>query len=397
MVSWKLLRSSLLISLIWVIVISSCKGKKHDEELNLPEPSFTDELQEAIDQVLSAYPDHNLGISAAVIVPGHRTWIGVNGYSHQSVPITIDMLFNVGSIQKNFESALVLKLVEDGKLSLDDPISKYLPAYPNVDRNITVRQLLNHTSGVFNVFEHPNFPWVGTDVDYAKSWKENEVFNTFVLDPYGPPGYAQHYSSTNYLLITMIIEKVTGSTVPDEIENYFLKPMNLEHTYVSMGEHPPALYAVAHPWADIDRDGDLDDLHGIPQTWIASLSHPVMFSTPKDLVRWVYALYHESTVLNPDSLAEMLAYPEVTLRDPEGNIYGLGVVDYSDRLGTHVFGHLGSSLGYSAAALYLPEYGTSVAWLINTGESPVELSSYLMFDTWSALSAVIHANQEILP
>jgi CubicO group peptidase (beta-lactamase class C family) len=65
---------------------------------------------------------------------------------------------------------------------------------------------------------------VGTGVDYSKEWKEKEVFNTFVLDPYGPPGYAQHYSSTNYLLVTTIIEEATGSTVPNEIERYFLDP-----------------------------------------------------------------------------------------------------------------------------------------------------------------------------
>jgi CubicO group peptidase (beta-lactamase class C family) len=82
-------------------------------------------------------------------------------------------------------------LVEQEILSLDDPVSKYLPTFKNVDGNITIRQLLNHTSGVFNVFEHSDFPWVGTDVNYSKKWKEEEVFNSFVLAPYGPPGYAQ--------------------------------------------------------------------------------------------------------------------------------------------------------------------------------------------------------------
>lgn len=391
---WKLLKSLVLISVICAIGNASCNPKISDEEDSLPELSFAPELQAAIDGVLLAYPDYALGISAAVIVPGRRTWMGVSGYSHQNVPITADMLFIVGSITKNFEAALVLKLAEDGLLSLDDPISKYLPAYPNVNGGTTIRQLLNHTSGVFNVFENPDFPWVGTDVDYAKEWKVEQVFDTFVLDPYGPPGYAQHYSSTNYLLITTIIEKVTGSTVPDEIERYFLRPMKLEDTFVSMGELPPAKYSVAHPWVDVDLDGNLDDLYGIPQTWIVSLSHPVIFSTPNDLVRWVHALYHEGSVLSPDSLAEMLTYPQVTLRDPEGDTFGLGVVDFSRRLRTQVYGHMGSALGYSAAALYLPEYGASIAWLINTGQSPVELSGYMMFDTWSALSRVIRMYQD---
>jgi D-alanyl-D-alanine carboxypeptidase len=243
------------------------------------------------------------------------------------------------------------------------------------------------------VFEHPDFPWVRTDVDYSKVWKMEEVFNTFVLDPYGPPGYAQHYSSTNYLLVTAIIEEATGSTVPDEIERYFLKPMKLENTFISMGEQPPTKYSVAHPWVDIDRDGTLDDLYGIPLTWKVTLTHPVMFSTPKDLVRWIHALCHEGTVISSNSLAEMLTYPETVLRDPDGARYGLGIVDYTDLVDMHAVGHLGSSLGYLAAALYLPEYNISVAWLINRGESPLDLAYQIMGNTWSALSDVIRTNQ----
>lgn len=393
----RLLKRLVLIGVICALGIPSCSTRPSYEDDGFPELPFAQELQEAIDQVLQAYPDNELGISAAVLVPGYRVWAGASGYSHQGVPVTADALFNVGSIQKNFEAALALRLAEDDVLSLDDPISEYLPTYPNVDGSATIRQLLNHTSGIFNVFEHPDFPWVGTDVDYSKEWKEEDIFATFVLDPYGPPGYAQHYSSTNYLLVTSILEEATGSPVPDGIESFFLEPLELKNTFVSMGELPPAKYFVAHPWVDFDRDGELEDLHGIPQTWIASLSHPVMYSTSEDLVHWLHALYCEGDVITSSSLAEMLTYPETTLRDPDGDSYGLGVVDYRDRLGTQAYGHSGSSLGYSAAALYLPEYNTSVAWLINTGESPVELSGYMMFDTWSALSRLIRLNQKTSP
>lgn len=92
----------------------------------------------------------------------------------------------------------------------------------------------------------------------------------------------------------------------------------------------------------------------------------------------------------------MLTYPETTRRDLDGGVYGLGVVDYSDLLGVKVLGHGGSSLGYSAAALYLPDYGTSVAWLINTGESPPALASQIMSDAWSSLLEVLKTNQESL-
>jgi CubicO group peptidase (beta-lactamase class C family) len=397
MIIQKFLKMLMMICCIGSIGYSSCNPHANHEEQSLPKLLFASELQEAINQVLAAYSDYKLGISAAVIVPGYETWTGVSGNSHDGVPVTTDMLFDVGSIEKNFQAALILKLVEDGPLSLDDPISKYLPRLHNVDGAITVRQLLNHTSGVFNVFEHPEFPWVGAGVDYSKEWGLEQVFNTFVLEPYGPPGYAQHYSSTNYLLLTAITAEVTGSTVPDEIGRYFIKPMNLEHTYISMGQPPPARYAVAHPWADIDRNGELDDLYGIPLVWKVTLTHPVMFSTPADLVRWSQALYEQGIVLPPDSLAEMLTYPETILRDPDGGVYGLGVVDYTDILGIQVVGHAGSSLGYSAAALYLPEYRSSVAWMINTGESPYELAGQMMSATWDALSDVLRKHGEMSP
>ena len=397
MVNWKLLKRLLLISSICAVGNAACNSSISTEEPNLPELPFAGDLQEAIDQVLLDYPEHELGISAAVSVPGYRTWTGVSGYSQPGVPITTDMLFDVGSVMKNLEAALVLKLAEDGVLSLDDPVSKYLPTYRNIDGEITLRQLLNHTSGIFNVFEHPDFPWVKTDVDYAKEWHIEEVINNFVLDPYGPPGYAQHYSSTNYLLVTRIIESATGSTVPDEIERYFLDPMQLENTIISMGEPPPAEYPIAHPWVDVDRDGTLEDLYGIPRTWIATLTHPVMFSNPNDLVHWLQALYNEGTVLSSESLTGMITIPETTLRDPEGGLYGLGMIDFIDRLGMHTQGHSSSSLGYCGLALYLPEYGVSLAILINTGESPADLAGYMLGDTWSGFKAVIRENQEKLP
>lgn len=388
-----LLKTLLLVSFTCAIGCAGCTAETNLEETNLPDLVYADDLQAAIDQVMIDYPEHELGISAAVSVPGYKTWTGVSGYSRPGVPITGDMLFDVASIQKNFEAALVLKLVEDGVLSLDDPIAKYLPTYPNIQGQITLRQLLNHTSGIFNVFEHPDFPWVRTGIDYAREWHTEDVISNFVSGPYGSPGHVQHYSSTNYLLITDVIEAATGSTVPDEIERYFLEPMQLENTYISMGDPPPIKYPIAHPWVDIDRDGTLEDLYGIPRTWIATLTHPVIFSTPNDLVRWLDALYHEGTVLSPESLAEMLAIPENIERDPEGGLYGLGTIDFIDRLGMHTQGHSGSSLGYCGLALYLPEYGVSLAILINTGESPADLSGNMLGDTWSGFKAVIRENQ----
>lgn len=365
---------------------------------DLNELPYAEELQAALDLALrDGQGEFDLGISAAVIVPGHEPWIGVSGNSHPGVPLTSDMLFNVGSIAKSFEAALALNLAEQGLLDLDQPLSTWLPAYPNVDSRITVRQLLNHSSGVFNIFEHPDFPWVSPQVDYDKEWQPEEVFEPFVGEPYGPPGYAQHYSSTNYLLLTKIIERSVGESVPDQVDRHFLEPLALDHSFISMGELPPAHFTVAHPWVDVNLDGELEDFSGTPHVWIATMTHPVLYATPRDMAKWMQALYHEERVLTDNSLREMLTIPETTLSDPEGGRYGLGVVDFSEILGTNVIGHGGSSLGYSAAALYLPEYGISLAWSINTGESPRLLADELMGNTWTSLSQVLFEHQDIEP
>jgi D-alanyl-D-alanine carboxypeptidase len=361
----------------------------------LPELPYAAQLQSALDEALQeGQGAHDLGISAVVLVPGYEPWLGVSGNSHPGAPLKTDMLFNMGSIAKSFEAALALQLAEEGALDLDQPITAWLPEYPQVDGRITVRQLLNHSSGVYNVFEHPDFPWVGPGVDYEKEWPIAEVFERFVGEPYGPPGVVQHYSSTNYLLLTAILERTTEGSVTEEISGRFLEPLGLDSTVVSMGVLPPARYSVAHPWLDVNGDGTLQDLSGAPQTWIASMTHPVLYATPGDMARWTaalhsQALYGEKRVLSEESLQQMLAIPETELGDPEGGKYGLGVVDFSDILGVPVIGHGGSALGYSAAALYLPEQEIALAWSINTGESPPELANELMNNMWTALSEVL--------
>lgn len=384
-----------------LILTAACSPKIHNPNLvlstaeaspaqDLPQLPYAADLQFALDQaLLEGQGAYDLGISAAVLVPGHEPWLGVSGNSRPGVPLTTGMLFNMGSIAKTFAAALALQLAEEGALDLDEPISTWLPDYAQLDGRITPRQLLNHTSGVYNVFEHPDFPWVGPGVDYEKEWQLEEVLNNFVGEPYGRPGAVQHYSSTNYLLLTKILEQTAAAPVPREISHRFLDPLQLENSAISMGDHPPPRFTIAHPWLDINGDGALQDLSGAPQTWIASMTHPVLYATPGDTARWMAALYGEKRVLSSASLEQMLAIPADIQPDPEGGRYGLGVVDFSDILGVPVIGHGGSALGYVAAALYLPEQDIALAWAINTGESPPQLAAGLMQKTWSALSQVL--------
>jgi len=151
---------------------------------------------------------------------------------------------------------------------------------------------------------------------------------------------------------------------------------------------------MAHPWADTNDDGDVDDLIDTPFTWIATLTHPVLRTTARDLARWMEALFIDRTVLDPRSIEQMLTYPAVAMTEHPGERYGLGIADFTEQLGVPVIGHGGSMLGYSAAALYLPDQEAVVVWLLNTGESPADFAQSLMGETWSQLSRVLIANIE---
>ena len=113
-----------------------------------------------------------IGVSAAVVLPGGEMWAGTTGVSHPGAPLTTDMLFSIASVQKNLQAALALKLIEEGVIALDDPLRKWLPPTPAIDGAITIRQLLNLTSGIKDFVGDPKSPFrVGyVNIDFQHNW-----------------------------------------------------------------------------------------------------------------------------------------------------------------------------------------------------------------------------------
>jgi D-alanyl-D-alanine carboxypeptidase len=125
--------------MIIAVLIQFCSGQTFD-------PALANRLQAKLDSMRSA--QNIKGISAAVIQPGQGMWQGVSGLSHAGFPITKHMEFGIASNSKLFTATTLMKLVENNRLNLNDPLHFWLPYYPNVDSNITIRQLLNHVSGL---------------------------------------------------------------------------------------------------------------------------------------------------------------------------------------------------------------------------------------------------------
>ena len=325
--------------------------------------TLAEELQQVLDTERGR---HNvMGVSAAVIIPGRTPWHGVSGVSHGTTSITTDMLFGIGSTTKNFMAALILQLAEEGKLSLEDPLSKYLPSYPNIDSTITIRQLLNHTSGIYDFIKHPSI-WDTIFANVMRLWTPEEILANFVLQPYFSPGTDWHYSSTNYTLLGMIVEVITGSKVSTELRNRFFDPLGLTGTFFDIEEQITGV--IAHRWYDYFGDGTPDDISFLIRTseysayWTAS----AIFSTADDLARWSQALFR-GNVLSQSSLDQMLTFHSPTPGEPRITGYGLGTVRFAPELfaGEEAFGHSGWVFGYSTVMLYFTEYDVSISILLN--------------------------------
>ena len=192
-------------------------------------------MQEVLDKGISKYGAR--GVSAAVIFPDGKVWTGTSGISHDTVAIEPDMLFAIGSVTKNVVAALTLKLAEENLLSLDDPLSKWLPEYPHIDSKITIRQLLNHTSGIYMFWDNQKI-WDDLKKDRTKVWSPEQVLS-YIKEPEFPAGEGWRYSNTNYLLMAMIIEKATGSTLSAEFKKRFWEPLGIEDAYLSQQEEIP--------------------------------------------------------------------------------------------------------------------------------------------------------------
>ena len=360
-------RKSVLLILFMISVAAGFSKGQQKADLSLDEM-----LQSAMDESLKN--SAAVGVSAAIILPDGRLWKGASGISHEGVPLTPDMLFDIASVEKNLQAALALMLVEDKLISLDDSLDKWLPAYPNINGKITIRQLLNMTSGVDKFVDDSNSPWRKgyKNIDFAKKWTWDDIYQKFIGKPNFDPGEKCAYTTTNYILLKMVIEKATGSKQLLELHKRLLGPNGLNQTLTDFFNPLPDHLKIAHSWLD-PGDGKLIDISSDSLNWVATMSPMLVYSTPGDMVKWMNALFHKKTVLNKDMLKAMLSFFSPVQNEPMMKGYGLGVVDINIGVllpkwgGVRCYGHLGSQFGYTTFVGYFPKYGYSMAIMFNRG------------------------------
>ncbi|MEV7028306.1 serine hydrolase domain-containing protein, partial [Kitasatospora sp. NPDC093558] len=287
---------------------------------------------------------------------GRAVWRGAAGVRDLTTgrPARADGRFRIGSVTKVFVSTVTLQLVAEGRLALDDPIEHHLPGVVPGGEAITVRQLLNHTSGLHDYSDDPRShphddagerQYLATGRWVAYSPRQLVAIGT-AMPPYSAPGQGFHYSNTNYVVIGMLIRQVTGHSWQAAVKERIIRPLGLRHTSLPVfstavpGPHAHAYLALPEGPADVTRiSPTIADAAGAG------------ISTTSDLNRFHAALFG-GRLLAPAQLAEMTTTADVPGAGRDE--YGLGLIHYQLSCG-QAWGHLGDMPGYSTALIGTPD------------------------------------------
>lgn len=311
-------------------------------------------FQDTLDHMRSLY--HFKGLTAAVSYKNAGTWKGAAGDSYDGTPMATDMLVGIGSNTKTFVSTIMLKLYEDGLVDLSDTIGTWLQGYANINGAITIKQVLNHTSGIFSYTEHPDFA-DSVNTNPSKVWTKEEILHDFVQAPDFAPGTNWNYSNTNFIIAGIIEEAVTGRQVYQLIRDSILTPNQLNETFFPPYETATLPYA--HFWTNIGN-GYLEDWAMPLELYSIANSAGGMVSTASDNTKFWQALFNGDIIKKSTLNDEMLHYVSIT---PSIG-YGLGIFK-EVMLGHVIFDHGGTWIGQINSNLMDTTRGIAITVLSN--------------------------------
>lgn len=319
--------------------------------------------------VLDAHTAKGLPGISALVRDKDGVWVGASGKA--DISKNIDMspctVSKAASITKTFVATLALKLVEEGKFGLDDPLSKWLPEKvlsKLKNANIsTVRQLLNHTTGIADVIEDEGF-YLAVLNNPAKKWTP-EVLLEFVYgdEPDFAPGGGVSYSNTNFLLLAMVINRATGQDHSQLLREKILVPLALEQSFYYWHDALPP--TVAQGYFDLYNNQTLVNVTNFNTG--SGNGYGGLYSNVFDLQAFIEALLRDKTLLSANTLDQMLTFGE-----PEGTTnkrLGLGIFkDFLERAPEEfAYGHRGRDLGYTGDMYWFPNQDITMTYLINYG------------------------------
>jgi D-alanyl-D-alanine carboxypeptidase len=331
-------------------------------------------LTERLDALREAYGLP--GVSAAILFADGSMWRGSSGLADIETerPVTRDTQFAIASISKTFLAARILTLIEQGEIGLDDAVNRHLPDL-GLDDGITVRRLLDHTSGLHDYFYDEDID-EALLADRARVWTTDDVLG-YIGKPYFRPGKGWQYSNTNYVILGLLAEELAGEPLSAQFRSEFLEPLGLDHTHYQAAEDPRGQLASAYRFNGPELDeppiplGDGTEVVPFTSVVTAAGSAGSLASTAEDLVVWARALY-DGDVLTPRSRLAMVADVQVTAPFEPSIPYGLGVqaatVD-----GRPTLGHSGRLLGSRTVVRWLPDERIAIAVLTNQSRADPNL------------------------
>jgi CubicO group peptidase (beta-lactamase class C family) len=316
-------------------------------------------LQNRIDRIAQQVLDQTGVPSASLAVVQHGKLVYTHAYGNArlatettpAVPATPAMRYSIGSISKQFTAAAILLLQEEGKLSLDDPVGKFIPGLTRGDE-VTIRQILSHTSGYQDYWPED---YVMTPMLHDES--SQQILDTWAKKPLDfEPGTRWQYSNTNFVIAGRIVEQITGAPLMDFLTQHIFRPLGMTSVWNSDEAKLTKADATAY------YRNALGPLRIAPKEgrgWMYAAGELAM--TAHDLALWDESLISQS-ILSSESYKKM--FTEVMLKDGKGTHYGLGV-DVRDRDGHRSIEHSGEVSGFVSDNEILVDDGVAVAVLTN--------------------------------
>ncbi len=325
----------------------------------------TAQMQQALDQMVDA------GVPGALLYTYDKGTVTElqSGSADLSTgaPMGPSTTYRIGSQTKTYVSTAVLQLVARHRIRLDAPARRYLPSLLDRAPHVTVRQLLNHTSGIYEFNEDPRVlaPYLAGDLGHV--WKPRQLVKIALSnEPVSRPGAEYHYSNANYVVLGLMIQAVTHKPLGDVLRDGVFAQAGLDSTTFTSSRTLPAPAAHGYYVAQGDAAGDLTDLTSLyPYPWASGAG----VSTAPDVARFYRQLLARQ-LLPRHLMAAMMTTNDSSAEDGPGTAYGLGLQSFHTRCGT-AWGHGGNFPGYLTYVYSSPHGSRQVVLMLN--EDPMSL------------------------
>ncbi len=364
----------LILLLVFPLVFSCMKDEYRDPSVYACALDFADssaanpsdlKYETMLDGIKSAGVP---GITMSIRTGSDGMWLGAAGKADLKDGVDLEPcnITRVGSTVKTFTATTIFLLQEEGKLSLDDKITNYLTSeqlddIENADQ-ATIRQLLHHSSGIFNYIQNLQFQTASLN-DLIKEWSPEELLSyARGKKAYFAPGEDVRYSNTNYVFLGMIISEIEGKPFYEVFKEKIFIPFGLTSTQFAATD--PVPNGIIRGYVDL-----YSNLNVINATYYSGWDYYTadggLISTPYDLNTFLTALF-QGDILSQSSLDEMMEWRAPN--DPDPNFfpiyYGLGIFKIESPWGIAYY-HSGDAIGYYAAMAFFPERDATITWAVN--------------------------------